>query len=585
MHEAETKNAIAAGDSAVVGETQVFDGRLVTVQTVNPDSLPDQFGRYRIRKLLGRGGMGSVYLADDPQLNRQVALKVPRVAGKNPETLVTRLIREARAVASLQHANICPVFEVGELNGIHFLAMAYIEGRPLSHYLQSSKPQSERAVAITIYKIALALEEAHRKGILHRDLKPANIMIDRRGEPMVMDFGLSYRLEDGETRLTQDGTVIGTPSYMAPEQIDQRSPIGPATDIYALGVVLFELLTRRCPFEGNMVSVIGQVLHAPPPKLITLRPGLSPSLIAICERAMAKDPSQRYASMQEFAEVLAAFAKGDVKSPATEVLTPLTEIANLDSLLTAPLVGPATTVRNAGTASTSRPTWIAIPITLGCVVIVALMIYAMRSSADPSEIAANGTAPAGMQNAPAVPMLPVVAMPTPIESTTAKPTQIEPVPTAAVPALPFSPVSIADETPSQATEPPAFTEAFDESTSPAEESMPDNPSTATNTKSKESQSNDDDNDSSRDAPTKLDPDLQNRFEQADRNRDGRLDPSEFPKHVLQRADKNKDGAVTLAEMQQAHARQKEKLFARPSASQRRKLPPPGGRPGFAPPPR
>ena len=234
-------------------------------------AMPAVFGRYRVEGLLGRGGMSSVYLAHDEQLGRPVALKIPRITTSHSDRVLARLRREARSVAALQHPNICPVYDVGEIDGIHYLAMAYIKGRSLADYLKSARPQSERAAVLTVLKIAQALEEAHRQGILHRDLKPANIMIDVRGEPIVMDFGLACQLEDDEARLSHDELMVGTPAYMSPEQIDHRAPLGPASDIYSLGVVLYELLTQRCPFQGSVLSVTGQSVHSEPPAIESLR--------------------------------------------------------------------------------------------------------------------------------------------------------------------------------------------------------------------------------------------------------------------------------------------------------------------------
>src|ERR1700722_14029163 len=148
--------------------------------------VPQQFGRYHIVKLLGSGAMGSVYLARDTQLERDVALKVPQFAeGKEPEILA-RFYQEARSAATIHHPHVCPVFDVGEIDGIPYLTMAFIEGKPLEEWVSSGKPLNERQIATIGRKVAEALNEAHKKGVIHRDLKPANIMIDKRGEPVVM---------------------------------------------------------------------------------------------------------------------------------------------------------------------------------------------------------------------------------------------------------------------------------------------------------------------------------------------------------------------------------------------------------------
>lgn len=171
--------------------------------------LAGMFGRYRIERKLGAGGMGAVYLALDTQLDRRVALKVPFFGESDGPDVVDRFYREARAMATLQHANLCPVFDVGQSEGVHYLTMALIEGRPLSDDLQTGKTYPAREAATIIRKLALALDSAHKSGIVHRDLKPSNVMIRPDGEPVIMDFGLARRRKEGEAALTQMGPFWG----------------------------------------------------------------------------------------------------------------------------------------------------------------------------------------------------------------------------------------------------------------------------------------------------------------------------------------------------------------------------------------
>src|SRR5262249_43021601 len=182
-------------------------------------SLPEQFGRYRIIKRLGSGGMGSVYLARDTQLDRQVALKVPHFTEDDGPEILARFQREARAAATVQHPGICPVYDVGEINGTHYLAMAFIEGQSLKDMVAGERALPQRQAAEMICQLALALEEAHRRGIIHRDLKPTNVLINQRGEPVILDFGLARRMNAESVRLTRTGAVLGTPAYMSPEQV------------------------------------------------------------------------------------------------------------------------------------------------------------------------------------------------------------------------------------------------------------------------------------------------------------------------------------------------------------------------------
>lgn len=269
-------------------------------------ALPQQIGRYRVIRTLGIGGMGAVYLAHDTQLDRQVAIKIPTFQPQGRQAAIERFYREARLAATLRHANLCPVYDVGEFEGTHYLAMAFIEGRPLSDYVRSDTVIPERAAAAIVRDIALGLDHAHRHGVIHRDLKPGNVMIDREQKPIVMDFGLARRAgTNDDTRVTQPGMVVGTPSYMSPEQVEgDTDAIGPAADIYSLGVLLYELLTARLPFEGSVASVLGQIMSRAPLPPSQHRPNVDPRLEAICLKMIAKSVSDRFGSMDEVATVL-----------------------------------------------------------------------------------------------------------------------------------------------------------------------------------------------------------------------------------------------------------------------------------------
>jgi len=185
-------------------------------------------------------------------LDREVALKVPRFAADEDPNLLERFHREAKAAATLQHSNLCPVYDVGEVNGSHYLTMAYIKGRPLAEVVRQGQPLPACEAAVVVRQLALALAYAHRHGVIHRDLKPSNVMINEADEPVIMDFGLARQTATGGERLTKAGQIMGTPAYMSPEQADgDEQAMGPGCDVYSLGVILYELLTGRLPFEDR----------------------------------------------------------------------------------------------------------------------------------------------------------------------------------------------------------------------------------------------------------------------------------------------------------------------------------------------
>lgn len=264
-------------------------------------------GRYRIAKRLGVGGMGAVYLAFDKQLERNVALKVPVVPFKEGDEFLKRFLREARVAAKLHHPNLCAVHDVGMLNGQPYLTMAYLEGRPLSEVLKKrGVPFDQAEAARLVCALARALQKAHDFGITHRDLKPSNIMMTPGDVPIVMDFGLARRTDGDDSIRTATGQIIGTPAYMPLEQFrGDVQAIGPRTDVYSLGVILFQLLTGRQPYEGNLTTIYEKVLRARmPPLPSSLRPGLDRRLEAICLTAMGREPDDRYPSMTVFAAAL-----------------------------------------------------------------------------------------------------------------------------------------------------------------------------------------------------------------------------------------------------------------------------------------
>jgi hypothetical protein len=282
--------------------------------------LTGQLGRYRILNSLGAGGMGTVYLAIDTHLDRRVALKVPHFKPDDPPLVIERFQREARIAGRIEHPNLCPVHDVGEIDGIHFFTMPYIEGTTLSRSIDPAHPFQPAQAAELVRKIALAVALLHQNGIVHRDLKPSNIIVRTTGEPVLMDFGLARSFTAQSQRLTSTGTPLGSPSYMAPEQVTGSREFGPATDVYGLGMILFEMVTGQLPFEGPMMALFGQILHTPPRPPSAFRGGIDMRMDAICMKAISKKPEDRHPTMELFAAELAAYVS---QPPASVPATPL----------------------------------------------------------------------------------------------------------------------------------------------------------------------------------------------------------------------------------------------------------------------
>ena len=282
----------------------------------SPSDLPDTFGRYRVAKKLGAGAMGAVYLAHDTLLDRQVALKTPTFENDDDGELMKRFYREAKAVSKIKHHNLCGVYDVGEIDGRHYISMEFVPGKKLAEFIKPDKPMTEKQAMAVVRKIALAMHDAHTHGVIHRDLKPDNIMVNEKGEPVVMDFGLVHSTDSkNSTQLSQRGTLIGSPAYMSKEQIEgDHDKLTGATDQYSLGVILYQLLTSKLPFEGGIHAVLGAILTKEPPPPSQHRPDLNPHLEAVCLKMMAKEAANRYLSMKAASDALAEVAKGTSKA-------------------------------------------------------------------------------------------------------------------------------------------------------------------------------------------------------------------------------------------------------------------------------
>lgn len=289
------------------------------------DELP-RFGRFIIKRELGRGGFGVVFLAEDTVLHRHVALKVPRPELLLDDATRRRFLQEAKAAAAIDHPHVAPIYEAGEVGALCYLAAAYCPGVTLAAWLaQLSSAPPPLQTARLVELLALALQHVHEQGVLHRDLKPANVLLwpvtEPRAEPRaadelpfvpkMTDFGLAKVIEESLAD-TRSSVLMGTPLYMSPEQAEGRqNEIGPATDIHALGAILYELLTLQPPFAGaNLAEVLDRVRHSepvPPRKLNKVVPS---ALETICQRCLEKKPSQRYASARQLAEDLDRFLRG-----------------------------------------------------------------------------------------------------------------------------------------------------------------------------------------------------------------------------------------------------------------------------------
>src|SRR5205823_2062160 len=268
-----------------------------------------ELGDYELLEEVGRGGQGVVFRARQKSLNRTVALKVISLGQWASKAHLKRFRREAEAAASLDHPSIVPIYEVGEREGACYFSMKFVEGGQLDEVVKRA-PMSIRQAAELIAKVARTVHYAHEHGILHRDIKPGNILLDTKGEPQLTDFGLA-RLVEAESTVTRTMEVMGTPSYMAPEQAaGEYTKLSNATDVYGLGAVLYQLLTGHPPFAGSTTYEIIKLLldsEPRPPRL--LNPKIDRELSTICLKCLEKDPRRRYSSALALAEDLEHWLK------------------------------------------------------------------------------------------------------------------------------------------------------------------------------------------------------------------------------------------------------------------------------------
>ncbi|MGL4423954.1 MAG: serine/threonine-protein kinase, partial [Gemmataceae bacterium] len=265
---------------------------------------PCEFGPYEIVSEIARGGMGVVYKARQKGLDRYVALKMVLSNQLNSPNARMRFLQEARSAASLDHPNVVAIHDAGEIDGKLFFTMAFVEGTNLRQYVQDQDGLKLSRAMDLFFAIVAAVGHAHENGIIHRDLKPANVLIDREGRARVTDFGLAKKTND-EQEITVAGQVFGTPAYMAPEQARNSKDVGPPADVYALGALLYFLLTGRAPFVADSVAeLLVKAVTEPPMPLQSLNPNVPADVQAVALKCLSKPPGERYRDANELKRAL-----------------------------------------------------------------------------------------------------------------------------------------------------------------------------------------------------------------------------------------------------------------------------------------
>src|SRR5215210_1232784 len=313
-------------------------------------------GRYRIMRKLGSGGMANVYLAEDQELGRRVAIKILNDRHANDDQFVERFRREAKNAAGLSHPNIVSIYDRGEAEGTYYIAMEFLDGRSLKELIVARGPAPVNVAIDYARQILDALRFAHRNGIVHRDIKPHNVIVDAEGRVKVTDFGIARA---GTSQMTEVGSIIGTAQYLSPEQA-KGAPVDQTSDLYSVGIVLYELLTGNVPFTGDSpVEIAMKHISSLPAAPSALRPEIPPDLDKVVLRALAKTPPERYPSAEEMDRDLGRVARGlsvsrETEEAATQILS---GAALTNATMVAPPRAPAEVLYEYDEPRRGRPVW------------------------------------------------------------------------------------------------------------------------------------------------------------------------------------------------------------------------------------
>ena len=380
-------------------------------------------GKYEVRRELGRGAMGVVYEGYDPLIKRLVALKTIRsdqLAGEEAGNVIARFRREAQASGRLSHPNIVSIYDFGEDNGVWYIAMEYIKGRELKEFFEGNERFTVADIVRIMSQMLNALDYSHRQGVIHRDIKPANVFVLADGSVKVADFGIAH-IES--SNLTQVGTVLGTPSYMSPEQI-MGLPIDGRSDLFSAGVILYQFLTGERPFAGSATTTMQKVLKEDPLPPSTLNVQAPAAMDAVVRKALAKRPEERYQNAQEFAAALRSAAETMTPAPlalqstaggsidATLMNTPDATLVNtparagVSASVATSVPSPPVPAASALPPSAPKSQGAAIAVVAGVVVVAIAAggwFFFQRQSADATRTVSRGDAPATVATAPSAP--------------------------------------------------------------------------------------------------------------------------------------------------------------------------------------